>query len=115
MIEGRTELHWSYSATLIYYDKVDHFTVDTILKEPNESCDSITLITGPHTFDFNFYIPSDCPSSFESSRGRTRFVVKVIFMKPEHNDTSTFPFTVVNPLNLNKFNANLKVSFHYAS
>lgn len=109
VVEGKTELSWSYSPTLAYTDKVEHINIDTILKEPDDSSDAIKIIAGAHNFDFEFYIPSDCPSSFESMRGRTRYVVKVVYIKPTR-ELKSIPFSVVNPLNLNKYSETLKVS-----
>lgn len=109
-IEGNSKVNWSPSISKVYYDNMDHFNTEIVLREPDQGNDKITIDSGLHTFEIKFNIPSDCPTSFESWKGRTRYLVKVVYVKQLLNNTKTFAFTVVNPLDLNTYAFDLEVS-----
>lgn len=109
-VYGFAYVSWQPSQYESYSDKVDLMNTKVSLKEPKFNEDEITLETGKHNFDFQFDIPTSCPSSYEGRHGRIRYMVKVIYVKSLVNTTKNIPFTVVNPLNLNTYDINLEVS-----
>lgn len=78
--------------------------------EPKVNETELTIDAGRHTFDFNFDVPANCPSSYEGYRGEIRYLVRIIFVGPLINQTKAVSFTVLNPLNLNNAGADLSVS-----
>lgn len=60
------------------------------------------LPAGSHQFTFELRIPSDCPTSLESKRGKIRYGLKVVLDRPwKFDHLSELIFTVINPINLN--------------
>ncbi|XP_071167942.1 arrestin domain-containing protein 3-like isoform X1 [Mytilus edulis] len=61
------------------------------------------LPQGVHKFPFEFFVPTGCPTTYEGSIGRVRTYVSATLEKLWVADISTLkPFTVINPLDLNK-------------
>lgn len=113
-VYGFAYVRWTVSQDQSRSDKVDLMKTKLNLKEPKGVDDEVTLEAGKHNFDFQFDIPSNCPSSFEGRHGRIRYMVKVIYVKTLLNTTQNLPFTVVNPLNLNNYDGvNLAVSLNF--
>ena len=59
--------------------------------------------SGTHTYPFNYVLPPNLPSSFESDFGRIRYTAKAILDRPWKFDHETkVAFTVVSHFDLNK-------------
>ncbi|KAL5273515.1 hypothetical protein ACFFRR_000324 [Megaselia abdita] len=85
-----------------YFDTVDYIDTTSNLIEPKPGEDQLTLGAGTHTFDFQFEIPPNCPSSYESYDGQVRYLMKVTIVRPIiFNQIRNIGFTVINSLNLN--------------
>ncbi|KAL5273516.1 hypothetical protein ACFFRR_000325 [Megaselia abdita] len=108
-VYGFAYVRWQKSQHHSESDKVDLMKTKINLKEPKCVEDEVTLEAGTHHFDFQFDIPSNCPSSFEGKHGRIRYMIKVIYVRTLVNTTKNHPFTVVNPLNLNNYDVNLSL------
>lgn len=97
-----------------YYDTLDYINTTSNLIEPKPGEDQLSLGPGTHTFDFQFEVPSNCPSSYESWDGQVRYLIKVIIVRPRiFNQTRNVGFTVINSLNLNSCNPDMTVSALY--
>ncbi|KAL5273513.1 hypothetical protein ACFFRR_000322 [Megaselia abdita] len=96
-----------YSDTVFYQDsRADLLT-------PPSNDEEVTMEAGRHVFEFECDIPAHCPTSFEGHSGSIRYMVKIIFKRPKiHNQTYTIGFTVINSLNLNSYDINLKPPVH---
>lgn len=101
-------VHWNdfekdgHADEILYID--EHISLMTADKE-------FVLNPGEHRFAFLFTIPLGCPSSFESKRGRVRYVVKLVYTRDALRTEKSVAFTVIKPLNLNNHGVNLTVSF----
>lgn len=94
-----------------YYDKIDYINTTSNLIEPKPGEDVLNLAAGTHTFDFQFEVPQNCPSSYESWDGQVRYFMKIIIVRPRiFNQTRNVGFTVINSLNLNHCSQELSVS-----
>ncbi|XP_071167943.1 arrestin domain-containing protein 3-like isoform X2 [Mytilus edulis] len=71
------------------------------------------LPQGVHKFPFEFFVPTGCPTTYEGSIGRVRTYVSATLEKLWVADISTLkPFTVINPLDLNKDPRAKNVRYH---
>ncbi|XP_014210428.1 arrestin domain-containing protein 17 [Copidosoma floridanum] len=69
----------------------------------SESSQEIELPAGTHTYPFNYVLPPNLPSSFESDFGRIRYTAKAVLDRPWKFDQETkVAFTVVSHFDLNK-------------
>ncbi|XP_031619428.1 arrestin domain-containing protein 3-like isoform X2 [Contarinia nasturtii] len=67
-----------------------------------EQGDSFYLDAGQYTYNFEFQLPHDLPSSFEGEHGDIRYNAKLVLIVPWwFNDTYKKPFTVIKTLDLN--------------
>lgn len=61
------------------------------------------LPAGTHIYPFNFMLPPDLPSSFESEHGKIIYTIKAVIDRPMNFDhTTTVTFEVVSILDLNE-------------
>ncbi|XP_011504212.1 PREDICTED: arrestin domain-containing protein 3 [Ceratosolen solmsi marchali] len=69
----------------------------------SSSGEQIELPSGTHSFPFNYVLPPNLPSSFESDFGRIRYTMKAILDRPWKFDHETkVAFTVISHLDLNQ-------------
>ncbi|KAL5273514.1 hypothetical protein ACFFRR_000323 [Megaselia abdita] len=108
-IYGCAHVSWEDSSKDSYSDSIVYMDSETILMEPNVNETELTIGAGRHTFDFQFDIPENCPSSYEGWHGHIRYLVRIIFVRPIINQTKAVHFTVMNPLNLNNSDINLSL------
>lgn len=87
--------------SLKQFDSMDYLDTTSDLIEPKPGENQVTLDAGTHTFDFQFEIPPNCPSSYESSDGYVRYLMRVNIERPATNQIRNVGFTVINSLDLN--------------
>ncbi|XP_041369217.1 arrestin domain-containing protein 17-like [Gigantopelta aegis] len=112
---GGSQVHWTerhstgsgknrrtttrhYSASEQYFNSV----LVLFGKAEGQSGDNPVLPAGRYSYQFNFQLPCDIPSSFEGSVGRVRYWLSCVIDKPwkfDHNTKKAF--TVINLLDLN--------------
>lgn len=112
-IYGCAYVSWEDSNKDSHSDTINYLNSETTLMEPKPNETELTIDAGRHTFDFQFDVPEQCPSSYEGFYGYIRYLVRIIFVRPMINQTKAVAFTVINPLNLNNVNINLSVSLIY--
>lgn len=111
-IYGSAHVSWKDSNKESHYDSIVYLNYETLLMEPKDNQNQLTIDAGRHEFDFQFEIPENCPSSFEGHHGYIRYFVRIVFVRPFLNQTKAVPFTVMNTLNLNSTEIDLSVSFN---
>lgn len=110
-INGSAYVSWTDINKDSHFDSITYLNSDTTLMEPSINESELVIDAGRHTFEFQFDIPENCPSSYEGFHGYIRYLVKIIFVRSFINETKEVPFTVIKPFNLNNDNINLSVSF----
>ncbi|KAJ8305023.1 hypothetical protein KUTeg_018606, partial [Tegillarca granosa] len=84
-----------YTADELYFDH------SVIVFGPNDEAESLAV--GIHTFPFEFFVPQECPTSYEGSIGKIRYYVSARLKRLWSVDNVCLkPFTVVNPFDLNQ-------------
>lgn len=112
-IYGYAYVSWSDSSKSSYFDTVCYLNNETTLMETSYSQSEFIIEPGRHTYDFQFGIPDQCPSSYEGFHGHIRYLVKIIFVRTVLDQAKVVPFTVINPLNLNTTAINLSVRYYF--
>lgn len=108
-IRGSAGVYWNDLEKEGHVDEILYIDEKIPLINPQDGYKEFSLNPGRHIFDFSFTIPLGCPSSFESKRGRVRYVVKLVYVNNWLNSEKCVAFTVVKPLNLNTHAVNLTV------
>lgn len=104
------EFESKYSDTLDYMDTASDFR---LFIEPKPGEDQVTLGAGTHAFDFQFKIPPNCPSSYESRDGHVRYLMKVIIGLTVIDQIRNVGFSVINSLDLNSCAPDVLVSCYF--
>ncbi|KAK3601187.1 hypothetical protein CHS0354_004388 [Potamilus streckersoni] len=109
---GRADVHWTETEstgtgddtrteTYTYSATETYFNFETLLFGPGN--DTTDLQAGRHTFPFVFQLPTNLPSSYESSIGYIRYYLKGIIDKPwKFDHTTKKVFTIIGVLDLNQ-------------
>ncbi|KAM8704474.1 hypothetical protein ACLKA7_008995 [Drosophila subpalustris] len=73
----------------------------------------VALELGSHLYNFVCQIPAVCPSSFEGSYGRVRYLVSVKLIRPwKFDQVYSRPFTVLKVMDLNREGLFLRTPAH---
>ncbi|XP_034485851.1 arrestin domain-containing protein 2 [Drosophila innubila] len=73
----------------------------------------VALEPGSHVYNFACQIPAVCPSSFEGSYGRVRYMVSVKLIRPwKFDQIFSRPFTVLKVMDLNREGLFLRTPAH---
>ncbi|XP_033167103.1 arrestin domain-containing protein 17 [Drosophila mauritiana] len=118
-ISGYAETRWIERVTTnrrrrrrTFYGREDYIASKTFLVGSNLSS-QVSIEAGIHTYNFVCLIPSECPSSFEGSHGRVRYMANVTLVRPWKFDQSyTRCFTVLKVMDLNFDSPLLRVPAH---
>lgn len=128
-ITGYAETRWSERVTAnrrrrrrTFYGREDYIASKTFLVGSNlsskyessrgkerflmllmvSSTAQVPIEAGIHTYNFTCQIPTECPSSFEGTNGRVRYMTNVTLVRPWKFDQSyTRCFTVLKVMDLN--------------
>ncbi|CRK98592.1 CLUMA_CG012462, isoform A [Clunio marinus] len=69
----------------------------------------VELTTGEHNFDASYDLPSNIPTSFWCRNGQIKYKVRIVVDRSwKMNSNYDFPFTVIQPLNLNSEGLSLR-------
>ncbi|XP_065218031.1 arrestin domain-containing protein 3-like [Planococcus citri] len=119
-IRGRASCEWNeskmYMSTKCKYNfkPVNRKSTETYLESEQvliEKKENFELPMGEHTFQFAVMIPSQAPSSFNSSYGVISYDIKAEFKIPmDCHKEERINFIVINPLNLDLY-PNLKIPY----
>ncbi|XP_017053002.1 arrestin domain-containing protein 3 [Drosophila ficusphila] len=118
-ITGYAETRWSERVTTnrrrrrrTFYGREDYIASKTFLVGSNLSS-QVSIEAGIHTYNFVCQIPTECPSSFEGTNGRVRYMTNVTLVRPWKFDQSyTRCFTVLKVMDLNLDSPLLRVPAH---
>ncbi|KAL5273518.1 hypothetical protein ACFFRR_000327 [Megaselia abdita] len=110
-VRGSAGVYWNDLEKEGHMDEILYIDEQIPLLNPDNGYKYIALNPGRSTFDFTFTIPLGCPTSFESKRGRVRYLVKLVFVTNFINSQKCVGFTVIKPLNLNNHGVNLALPF----
>lgn len=82
-------------------DDSNSLNLHVYLIGPKDEAESLAV--GIHTFPFEFFVPKECPTSYEGAIGKIRYYVSARLKKLWSVDNVCLkPFTVVNPFDLNQ-------------
>ncbi|XP_044312882.1 arrestin domain-containing protein 17 isoform X1 [Drosophila rhopaloa] len=118
-ITGYAETRWIERVTTnrrrrrrTFHGREDYIASKTFLVGSNLSS-QVSIEAGIHTYNFVCQIPAECPSSFEGTNGRVRYMTKVTLVRPNKFDQNyTRCFTVLKVMDLNFDSPLLRVPAH---
>ncbi|XP_017145460.1 arrestin domain-containing protein 2 [Drosophila miranda] len=95
-----------------FYGREDYIASKTFLVGSNLSS-QCSIEPGIHVYNFACQIPTECPSSFEGTHGRVRYMTNVTLVRPWKFDQNyTRCFTVLKVMDLNFDSPLLRVPAH---
>ncbi|KRK03092.1 uncharacterized protein Dyak_GE25772, isoform B [Drosophila yakuba] len=116
-LKGFAETHWTESktdsnnkSTSESYNGFEKYLSSKVYLLGSESSPgmAIEMSMEPGTRSYNFacQIPINCPSSFEGTHGRIRYMVDVNIIQPwKYDSVFTRPFTVIQVMDINTYNS----------
>ncbi|XP_034665283.1 arrestin domain-containing protein 2 [Drosophila subobscura] len=116
-IKGYAETHWAdpeydsadQSSGSSFNGHVDYLATKAYLHGSSSSVE-VQIEPGTSTYRFACQIPLTCPSSFEGTYGRVRYIVNVMFLRPWKFDQNfNRCFTVLKVMDLNTESLMLRV------
>ncbi|KAH8304948.1 hypothetical protein KR018_011664 [Drosophila ironensis] len=116
-VKGYAETHWTESktdsnnksSTETYRGFEKYFSSKVYLMGSSLSAE-MSLEPGTRTFNFACHIPVNCPSSFEGTHGRIRYMVDVNIVQPWKYDSHfSRPFSVVQVMDLHTYESVSKI------
>ncbi|XP_017140076.1 arrestin domain-containing protein 3 [Drosophila miranda] len=116
-IKGYAETHWmdteydsgDQSSGSSFNGHVDYLATTAYLHGSSSSI-GVPIEPGTRTYRFACQIPLTCPSSFEGTYGRVRYIVNVMFIRPWTFDQNfNRCFTVLKVMDLNTESLMLRV------
>ncbi|XP_068156824.1 arrestin domain-containing protein 3-like [Drosophila tropicalis] len=118
-INGFAETRWRERATRhgkrerhSFYGREDYIASKTFLVGSNLST-QVSIEPGIHVYNFSCQIPMECPSSFEGTWGRVRYMTQVTLVRPWKFDQNyTRCLTVLKVMDLNYNSPLLRVAAH---
>ncbi|KAH8242596.1 hypothetical protein KR032_000433 [Drosophila birchii] len=110
-VRGFAETHWTESktdsnnkSTSESYNGFEKYLSSKVYLLGSETSPEISLEPGVRTYNFACQIPIHCPSSFEGTHGRIRYMVDVnIIQSWKYDSLFTRPFTVVQVMDMQTY------------
>ncbi|KAH8280915.1 hypothetical protein KR054_004488 [Drosophila jambulina] len=110
-VKGFAETHWTEDrtdsnnkSTFESYNGYEKYLSSKVYLLGSETSSEMSLEPGVRTYNFACQIPIHCPSSFEGTHGRIRYMVDVNIIQPRKYDSIfTRPFTVVQVMDMQTY------------
>ncbi|XP_017053003.1 arrestin domain-containing protein 2 [Drosophila ficusphila] len=110
-VKGYAETHWTESktdsnnkSTSESYNGFEKYLSSKVYLLGSDISSEMTLEPGTRSFNFASQIPINCPSSFEGTHGRIRYMVDVNIVQPwKYDSLFSRAFTVIQVRDINTY------------
>ncbi|EDV48174.1 arrestin domain-containing protein 2 [Drosophila erecta] len=112
-LKGFAETHWTESktdsnnkSTSESYNGFEKYLSSKFYLLGSEISTEMPLEPGTRSYNFACQIPTNCPSSFEGTHGRIRYMVDVSIIQPwKYDSVFSRAFTVIQVMDINTYNS----------
>lgn len=112
-LKGYAETHWTESktdsnnkSTSESYNGFEKYLSSKVYLLGSEISPEMALEPGTRSYNFACPIPINCPSSFEGTHGRIRYMVDVNIIQPwKYDSIFSRAFTVIQVMDINTYNS----------
>ncbi|KMZ02059.1 arrestin domain-containing protein 2 [Drosophila simulans] len=112
-LKGYAETHWTESktdsnnkSTSESYNGFEKYLSSKVYLLGSEISPEMSLEPGTRSYNFACPIPINCPSSFEGTHGRIRYMVDVNIIQPwKYDSIFSRAFTVIQVMDINTYNS----------